>query len=327
MQSTQPSPERTATRRFRAPTLEDALEAARQELGPDIELLEANRIRRGGVGGFFATDLGVEIVVAEAPQLVATGAPRAKPHFYDRVVEEDLAPSGLDRLIEDATRAERAHRRAARRTDAAGRAMSERLDLEMSGPELSGPAMSTPAMSTPERSTPEMSTSHAVDAGPGSFAAHFAREMRDQLPPQECLTSEYPMSEEYLPPAEPALAVAAPTPADEIPELPRARRLQPERAREPQRASRARRSAVRSTRTPTRAATRTATRTATRRDPLRRPSELAAAAASRLITDLAEVVARDGSRVEDLARLRVSITTPDGAVIELTAEMEGRERE
>ena len=51
------------TRTFRAPTVDEALVDARTELGPDVEILEANRIRRGGVGGFFATDLGVEITV------------------------------------------------------------------------------------------------------------------------------------------------------------------------------------------------------------------------------------------------------------------------
>ncbi len=59
-------------RAFRAATLDDAVAAARAELGPDVELLEANRVRRGGLGGFFATDLGVEIVAA--PQSPAAGA-------------------------------------------------------------------------------------------------------------------------------------------------------------------------------------------------------------------------------------------------------------
>ena len=49
-------------RTFRAATLDDAVAAARSELGPEVELIEAHRVRRGGLGGFFATDLGVEIV-------------------------------------------------------------------------------------------------------------------------------------------------------------------------------------------------------------------------------------------------------------------------
>src|SRR5690606_37309679 len=114
-------------------------------------------------------------------------------------------------------------------------------------------------------------------------------------------------------PAEVSQPVAAPPlrhDLDEMTELPRARRLTPEAAapaverpveRPVERAARARRSDRKAP-------------TVAKRDPLRRPSELAAAAASRLIADLADVVARDGSRVEDLARLRVSVTTPDGAV-------------
>lgn len=277
MQSTQPSPERIAPRRFRAATIDEALEAARRELGPDIELVEANRIRRGGVGGFFATELGVEIVV-EVPHPVPAAVAAGKPHFYDRVVEEEFAaPSGLDRLIENAARAER---------------VAHHDVVTAATPADDRPALDRPA--------PDL----------GSFAEHFAREMSEHVPPA---------------PAEVSQPVAAPPlrhDLDEMTELPRARRLTPEAAepaverpveRPVERAARARRSDRKAP-------------TAAKRDPLRRPSELAAAAASRLIADLADVVARDGSRVEDLARLRVSITTPDGAVIELTAEMDGRDR-
>lgn len=52
--------------RFHGPTLEDAVDAALTALGGRVRVVEANRIRRGGIGGFFATDLGVEVaVVAE----------------------------------------------------------------------------------------------------------------------------------------------------------------------------------------------------------------------------------------------------------------------
>lgn len=53
----------TETRRFRAETFDAAVALANAELGEHIDIVEANRIRRGGLGGFFATDLGVEIVV------------------------------------------------------------------------------------------------------------------------------------------------------------------------------------------------------------------------------------------------------------------------
>lgn len=50
-------------RRFRAQTVEEALRQAREVLGDDASIIEANRVRRGGIGGFFATELGVEVLV------------------------------------------------------------------------------------------------------------------------------------------------------------------------------------------------------------------------------------------------------------------------
>ncbi|MFT7502635.1 MAG: flagellar biosynthesis GTPase FlhF [Gammaproteobacteria bacterium] len=54
-------------RRFRGSTYDEALTAAADELGQKLRVIEANRIRRGGLGGFFATDLGVEISVVAEP--------------------------------------------------------------------------------------------------------------------------------------------------------------------------------------------------------------------------------------------------------------------
>jgi hypothetical protein len=48
---------------FRGATLEEAIALAEQSLGPRIRVVAANRIRRGGIGGFFASDLGVEVSV------------------------------------------------------------------------------------------------------------------------------------------------------------------------------------------------------------------------------------------------------------------------
>ncbi len=52
------------TMRFRAPTLEAAIALAETSLGARVRVVAANRIRRGGIGGFFASDLGVEVTVA-----------------------------------------------------------------------------------------------------------------------------------------------------------------------------------------------------------------------------------------------------------------------
>lgn len=51
-------------RRFRGASYEEALTAAQAELGDNFRVIGADRIRRGGLGGFFATDLGVEVAVA-----------------------------------------------------------------------------------------------------------------------------------------------------------------------------------------------------------------------------------------------------------------------
>ena len=58
------------TLRFRAPSLEEAVALAEQSLGTRVRVVAANRIRRGGVGGFFAADLGVEVIVTPATETV-----------------------------------------------------------------------------------------------------------------------------------------------------------------------------------------------------------------------------------------------------------------
>jgi hypothetical protein len=48
--------------RFEGPELEDLLERVRRECGADAHIIAANRVRKGGVGGFFAKE-GFEVVV------------------------------------------------------------------------------------------------------------------------------------------------------------------------------------------------------------------------------------------------------------------------
>jgi flagellar biosynthesis GTPase FlhF len=69
---TEDNPSGAAAQRFRAPTVEEALQRARELLGDDAQIIEANRIRRGGIGGFFATELGVE-VLAQSPMASGFG--------------------------------------------------------------------------------------------------------------------------------------------------------------------------------------------------------------------------------------------------------------
>lgn len=72
------------TMRFRASTLEEAISAAEQSLGARVVVNEANRIRRGGIGGFFASDMGVEVVVSLADETM------------DQALERLVSESGAD---------------------------------------------------------------------------------------------------------------------------------------------------------------------------------------------------------------------------------------
>jgi hypothetical protein len=56
----EPMPETVS---FRADTLDAAVALAEESLGAPVRVVAANRIRRGGIGGFFASDLGVEVSV------------------------------------------------------------------------------------------------------------------------------------------------------------------------------------------------------------------------------------------------------------------------
>jgi hypothetical protein len=79
-------PDQRDTMRFRAPTLEEAIAVAESSLGARVRVLAANRIRRGGVGGFFASDLGVEVTVA---------------------LDEETIEDALERLVSETAATER----------------------------------------------------------------------------------------------------------------------------------------------------------------------------------------------------------------------------
>lgn len=304
--------DRTAdVRRFRAATVEAALADARTELG-DVEIVEANRIRRGGVGGFFATDLGVELVVrlagsdgadrdgatmadpgggeyvdsadvgrpTPAHHLPRAGArlTGARPPFYDRVLEEDPP-------------------RAAHQPVGADPVPGESITAELE-------RLLTTATQTEQRRA----------GRPRSFASHLAEHLgqREDGPGDAASAARpEPLREE----AEARPPSASSTPA---PSAPAARTTdvaeQPEIA-EPTNATAATDGPAA---TPAR---RGAAPTA--RDPWRRSVDLAAGAVGRLVEQLSDVVPVEGSRMRTLSRLTVSVTTPEGAVIELTAELEG----
>jgi flagellar biosynthesis GTPase FlhF len=69
--------------RFEGPSIEDVLAEVRSRLGADAEIVEANKVRSGGVGGFFARER-YEVLARPAP---ATAPP------------EPLTPAGLADLL------------------------------------------------------------------------------------------------------------------------------------------------------------------------------------------------------------------------------------
>jgi hypothetical protein len=76
-------------RKFEGASLDDILAHVYRECGANATIVEANRIRRGGVGGFFAKE-GFEVVVIPEPGLEPTAA-AAPSASHD---ETDPAPRG-----------------------------------------------------------------------------------------------------------------------------------------------------------------------------------------------------------------------------------------
>lgn len=74
-------PEPARTLKFRGPSYDEAVQAAEDALGTRPRVLAAHRIQRGGIGGFFATDLGVEVEVEVPGEDV--------DETLDRLVESD----------------------------------------------------------------------------------------------------------------------------------------------------------------------------------------------------------------------------------------------
>jgi hypothetical protein len=63
--------------KFDGPHLDEVLERVGRELGPQAVIVEANRGRRGGVGGFFAREWFEVVVEAPAPPAAIDDAPRS----------------------------------------------------------------------------------------------------------------------------------------------------------------------------------------------------------------------------------------------------------
>jgi hypothetical protein len=63
--------------RFEGAVLEDLLDRVRTEVGPDARIVGANRIRKGGVGGFFARE-GFEVIVDLTPDEGGSQQPQSQ---------------------------------------------------------------------------------------------------------------------------------------------------------------------------------------------------------------------------------------------------------
>ncbi len=72
----------TPQQRFIGPELSDLLQEVRSELGDQAIIHEANRIRHGGVGGFFRKE-GFEVLASPPPSSAGSAGPRPEPSVAD----------------------------------------------------------------------------------------------------------------------------------------------------------------------------------------------------------------------------------------------------
>lgn len=284
-------PSKPGERSFRGASIDEALANARAVLGDDVEALAANRIRRGGVGGFFSTDLGVEVIVA---------VPHDQPSELPETPGQDgpATPAGIDRLLEAADRQER-HSRA------------EMFGSTSDAPSETPTLVSAPFVEHLRRhllETGQLDEADLIDAQMRAIEPAAKQPLR-RIPDTPTAPMPAPMERVTADASEadaPAVDVPAATalvadasavgPSEPTPIIPEpTREIQPTTDRGPGR----------------------------RRDPLRRPVDLATGAVGRLVEQLCEVPATRGSRADRLSRVYVSVTTPDGDMIEVGADLNG----
>ncbi|WP_420452482.1 hypothetical protein [Ilumatobacter sp.] len=136
-------------RRFRGSTFDEALAAASTELGDGVEVVEANRIRRGGLGGFFATDLGVEVIVAASAEDHRAEVSRAVDRLLTRL-------DGADRFVpSEVAEAPAPH------------PFAERLDREMRAVDATAPEAPTARAGEPlvPPTQPDTGVTRSTDLG------------------------------------------------------------------------------------------------------------------------------------------------------------------
>jgi hypothetical protein len=181
---TQPSADDASVVKFRGATYDAAVEAAEKALGPRVKVLAADRIRRGGIGGFFATELGVEVTVA----------------LHDETVDE-----ALERLVA-ATDEEESNNWFDQLTSMTG---STAVPIPAVAPPLTGPSLTGPSMTG-------LLTARAV-VGPDTIVSRVAI---DSPPPSaEPVIDQVPLVADPIPVSDQTevrtAPVQAPAPASE----------------------------------------------------------------------------------------------------------------
>lgn len=279
------------THRYRAATFDEAVALANDELGEHVEIVEANRIRRGGLGGFFATDLGVEIVVRPA-------TPTSREPLLPVAPLE--GGSAIDRLLALVDAQERAGRSPAPTTDF-GAALQRELRAPAPKPEQSSEDWSVEAyrrLAIP---------AHATAPQPAPEPAP-----EPELEPEPTLDVE-PAAD---PSAEHELAIEPRVPAP-APRAPRPRRQAGGLA---ERVSQAAQAAVAQSADAEHAALPIVA--AGPAEPV--PSQtvgLVTEAATALFSQLSNMPVVTGSQAANVRKLTVSVAGPAGSVIEISAEL------
>ena len=88
--------------RFEGPDLEALLDDVRSRFGDDVSIVEANRVRKGGVGGFFARELYEVVVDGDEPAAARPARPSAGPRsVLDLADAVQDGPAGDEPLFYD----------------------------------------------------------------------------------------------------------------------------------------------------------------------------------------------------------------------------------
>ena len=95
-----------STQRFEGPSLEGVLEDVRRTIGADARIVAANKLRKGGIAGFFARET-FEVLVELDDAAPAAAAPASRPRRERPLVAERAAPTSLLELADEVSLQER----------------------------------------------------------------------------------------------------------------------------------------------------------------------------------------------------------------------------